>query len=412
MGDKAVNQYQENRQRYVPNKKETLASQPLPKDQDLENLTIIKKQVKAMGDSLTKVSALISLSINYDKLNQKNTAKSLLLIALDTATNLPDINSKINALIQVANTYQELDQIAKAKEVLDITVTAVNSIGNQQLQKELLIILALNYGAIGEKMIAQGIFQQSQELARLGTNSQASYPFQELPLKMTIGVSGQVNSYTDTTANLGFTLDLYKQWQESDFWVDSNIYISFDSGRDINNWRPGGLATLNYRSHFNQDWNFFTNLLATTNDDLYSNSNNDEDIEVTATSLAGIGRNLWRGETPESFWDLQVGFGPRYEYRYINFDTVRNNVDPVLGVVLLGRGIEIGSAQLDEVFYIVPALNDIGNFIAGADTILTFPIGDNWAIANRLFIRYTNKVFAVDTPKVKILFSTGIEYSF
>lgn len=225
-------------------------------------------------------------------------------------------------------------------------------------------------------------------------------------------MSGQIQSYRDTTAFLGINIDVYKQWKKEDLSIDSTFYLDYDSSRSVNNFRPGALTTLVYRDHWNDDWSFFTTIFVSTNQDLYAASNNDEDLEIIATSYHGVGLNLWRGKTTKQFLDFQIGLGLRYEYNYVNFEQLGNRIDPVLGIILYGRGFEVGKMSIDSTFYITPILSDLNRWIIGSDNHFNIPISAHWSITNRLFLRYQSEPVVTDTPNVEVFFSTGVEYKF
>jgi hypothetical protein len=218
--------------------------------------------------------------------------------------------------------------------------------------------------------------------------------------------------YRDTTGFLGVNLDYAKQWSEDDIFVDGSIAFDYDSSRSVNNYRPQTFITSVYRKHFNAKWNFFTDFFNSTNQDLYSSKNDDEDLVIVTGIYAGAGLNLWRGDTPSNFLDFQLGIGPRYEYDYIDFELRRNQIDPVLAIIFLGRGFSLGQSTLNHTFAIIPALNNFNNYILQSDTKLSIPLSKRWSFNNRLFARYRNELIFEDNPKVEFFFSTGLEYEF
>ncbi len=74
-----------------------------------------------------------------------------------------------------------------------------------------------------------------------------------------------------------------------------------------------------------------------------------------------------------------MGIGPRYEYDYINFEQRTNKVIPALAIVLLGRGLSIGKVQLNQTFAILPALDDLDNYIISSDTTVSIPLTKRWS---------------------------------
>ena len=92
--------------------------------------------------------------------------------------------------------------------------------------------------------------------------------------------------------------------------------------------------------------------LNSTNQNLFSSKNDDEDLVIISELFVGVGLNLWRGDSRGDFFDLQLGIGPRYEYDYIDFEEKRNQIDPALAIILLGRGFTLGEAKLNRLWSI------------------------------------------------------------
>ena len=133
---------------------------------------------------------------------------------------------------------------------------------------------------------------------------------------------------------------------------------------------------------------------------------------IVTDIYVGAGLNLWRGDSPSNFLDFQLGIGPRYEYDYVDFEQRRNQVAPVLAIILLGRGFSLGEAKINQTFAILPALNNFNNYILSSDTKLSIPLSERWSFNNRLFARYRNELVFEDNPKVEFFFSTRLEYEF
>ena len=218
----------------------------------------------------------------------------------------------------------------------------------------------------------------------------AAVPFKEERLEASLGISGKIDSFRNTTAYLEVDFEIYKQWAAEDLMVNGMVSLDFDDSRTVSNARPGSLSTIVYRDHFNHEWSFYANFFA---------SNDDEDLEITAASSVGAGLNLWRGRTPQEFLDLQMGIGPRYEYNFVDFEEQRNQVDPFLGLFLYGRGFDLGFASMDSLFYLTPNLTNFNHYIIGSDNALKIPISSRWNLTNRLFIRFHNNPINEETPK-------------
>jgi hypothetical protein len=368
--------------------------------------------IDQMDDSQHKVILLNDLALSYSRLGNREKANSILEQSLAIAQSFEDIALKVTTMSKIAQYYALTGLKTKAIEILDNTVELVSRLEDKFQQGQILLEISLEYGDIGEEESAQRFFAQSQTIIAEASQPSPEFPFTETPPTFKLGLSGNVNSHRDTTAFVGINLDFAKQWSEEDIFFDGNIYLDYDSSRSVNNYRPGSLITSVYRHHFNAKWNFFTDFFNSTNQDLYSSKNDDEDLVIISGIYAGAGLNLWRGDSPSNFLDFQIGVGPRYEYDYIDFEQRRNQIDPVLAIILLGRGFSLGEAKINHTFSILPALNNFNNYILSSDTKLSIPLSERWSFNNRLFARYRNELVFDDNPKVEFFFSTGLEYEF
>ena len=373
-----------------------------------QSLEIINK----MDDSQHKVILLNDLALSYSQLGNQEKASSILGQSLSITNSFEDLALKVTTMNNIAKYYAQIDQKTKAIEILDNTFELVSNIPDQSQLGQLLLEISLKYGEIGEEESAQRLFTQSQEIIAKESQPLPDFPFTETPPTFKLGFSGNVNSFRDTTGFLGVNVDFVKQWPENDIFYDGNIYVDYDSSRSVNNYRPGSLIISSYRHHFSSQWNFFTNFFNSTNQDLFSSKNDDEDLVIDASIFFGGGLNLWRGDSPSSFLDLQLGVGPRYEYDYIDFEQRRNQVSPNLAIILLGRSLPIGSAKLNHRFVIAPALNDFNDYVVISDSKFSIPLSKKWSFTNRLFARYRNELIFQGNPKVEFFFSTGLEYEF
>ena len=374
-------------------------------DQSLE-------MIDEMDESQLKVILLNDLALNYAKLGYEEKAIAILEQSLSIAESFEDVVVKVTTMTSIAKYYAQIGQKPRSIEILDNTVALASQVADKSLQGQLLLEISLKYGEIGEEASAQTLFAQSQTIIAEASQPLPEFPFPETPPTVKLGFSGSVNSFRDTTALVGIDVDFAKQWSYDDIFVDGSIYIDYDSSRSVNNYRPGSLILSVYRNHFNEQWNFFTNFFNSTNQDLFAAKNDDEDITIISEVLVGAGLNLWRGDSPSNFLDFQLGIGPRYEYDYIDFELRRNQVDPTLGIILLGRGLPIGEAKLNQVFGIFPTLNDLNNYNITSNTKLSVPLTERWSLSNRLFVRYRNELVFESNPKWELFFTTGLEYEF
>ena len=370
------------------------------------------EMVNEMDNSQLKVILLNDLALNYAKLNYQEKAEAILSQSLSIAKNFEDVTLKVTTITNIAKYYAQIGQKSQAMEILDHTIEMVSMVEDKSLQGQLLLEISLKYGEMGQEESAQTLFAQSQTLIAEASQPMPEFPFKEQPLDFRLGFTGNVNSFRDTTAFVGIDIDLYKQWSEDDIWIDGTAYIDYDSSRSVNNYRPGSLIFSAYRHHFNDKWNFFTDFFTSTNQNLFSSKNDDEDLTIISSVYFGAGLNLWRGDSPRDFLDLQIGIGPRYEYDYVDFEQRRNQTSPILAIILLGRGFSIGQVTVNETFAILPALDNFDNYVLTSDTKVSIPLNQKWSLTNRLFIRYRNELVFEGNPKWQFLFSTGLEYEF
>jgi tetratricopeptide (TPR) repeat protein len=368
----------------------------------------IEDILKNSPDSAFKAQLLVNLALKLAQDGDRQTALNYLEQATAIGQSLDKTTEKVSTLLLIAKAYHQLEVPDQSQALLQETEQIITQIKPPQ-QQELRLTLALAYEQLGATNLAQQTLRAIKPAP--APTPKPDFPFQtDEPWNVQLGISGQVNSHRDTTAFLGVDLDLYKQWDIRDFSSDATLYLDFDSSRSVNNFRPGSLSSMVYRRHYNEDWSFFTNLFVSTNQNFYASSNNDEDLEIIAVSYHGAGLNLWRGDKPRQFLDFQMGIGPRYEYSYINFQQLRNQIDPVFGFILYGRGFEIGGLSIDSTFYFTPVITDFNRYIIGSDSSFNLSLSKRWKLTNRLFMRYQNEPISQGTPNFEFFFSTGLQY--
>ncbi len=367
--------------------------------------------IETIEDSPLKVMLLNDLALSYAKIGNIEKAIAILSQSLSITHNFKDIVSKITTIGTIAINHHKIGKTQQGIKILDQTIEKINSIEDQSLQGQLLLNIAFNYEAI-EKKRSELLFAQSQTLIEKASQPLPKYPFLATGTNLKLGLTGNFQSFRDTTATVGININLYKQWTEEDISVDGSLFLNFDSSRAVNNYRPNSLIFSTYRRHFDDQWSFFTNVFNSTNQDLFATKNDDEDLTIISNLLIGAGLNLWRGNSPREFLDFQVGIGPRYEYDFIDFEERQNNIHPTLGILLLGRNFSVGKTKLNQTFAIIPALDDLNNYTITSDTNLSIPISDRWFLNNRVFMRYRNEVIYEENPQLEFLFTTGVQYAF
>ena len=195
------------------------------------DLSAAEKIIEKMPASAFKVRLLAGVALKYDRYGNRQIAKKHLEAATAIALNLSEPTEKVTTLINIAQAYHSLNQPDTAQEQLKQATLIANGIESPQRRSELWLDLALAYDELGQSELAQQRFQDSVAALQQTLEPQARFPFKEESPDISIGISGQVNSYRDTTAYLGVNFDLYKQWEEADLTIDGSVYLDFDSSR-------------------------------------------------------------------------------------------------------------------------------------------------------------------------------------
>jgi hypothetical protein len=195
-------------------------------------------------------------------------------------------------------------------------------------------------------------------------------------------------------------------------YLDGLFALDYDSSRSVVNGRPIGIATFIYRHHLSPKWNLFVDQLLAVNSAGFAVSDDDEDLSAVSTSLAGAGLNLWRGDHPGSFLDLQLGIGPRYEYDYVNFQRRKDKLGASLALILVGREIPIGGSKLAILFAGGSYLNDWNDVAVLLDTTLDVPISRRWSWSNSFVLRYRADTIVEENPNFNALFSSRFTFKF
>ncbi len=368
--------------------------------------------IQEITNQKIKANLLIDLAINYANFGNVEKTKQLLNQSLQAARLVDNLDEKVILMITIAKQYREIDQSSKANQILEESVELANTVEDKLLKSQLLMKLSLNYIAIGEEKQFDTLLTQSQRLREEANAPVADFPFQATPLVRSFGFNGSVSSFRDTTGFAGINLSLNQQWSRDDIDLSASLYTDFDSSRLVNNYKPGGLLLGVYRHHFSSQWNYFTTIFMAGNQSIFASENDDEDLSFLGSLALGGGLNVWRGDSPQEFLDLQLGVGPHYEYDYINFEKRRDEVDPALFFNIYGKGFAVGKGKVDTIFAVVTTLNDTDNYTLTSRNKFSFPLNDRWSLNNTLWLRYRNQRIITDNPKLEVFFTTGISYQF
>ena len=362
-------------------------------------------------DSYDRATILNDIARQYAELGKKEKATAILSRSLEVAQKIEDTSVKVTLMLAIANIYFDLDRITIANDILSESLEIANSIEDESLKSRLLIKIALKYAKIGQDELTENLLSQSQELIGKASEPVANFPFEPAPVEGSFGFGGIVNSFDVTTSTVFANMNLYKQWAVDDIDFEADVFVSFDSGRIVNQYRPGGLIINVYRHHFNPKWHFHTTSLTTGNLDIFSADNDDEDLSFITNNLVGIGLNLWRGKRRQ-FLDLQLGIGGRYEYASIDFEVRKNETAPIIDAVILSKGISLGTGTLEQIFAFTLPLNDFDNFFILSRTKLSIPLAEKWTFNNTIWLRYRNQELLENNPNLQFIYTTGINYKF
>lgn len=240
------------------------------------------------------------------------------------------------------------------------------------------------------------------------------FPFRQRPLQGAVGLTAGGTVFTDSTALATLDLDLYKQWPRHDLQFELLLAADYDDSRDprAGAIRPQMQQLLVARRHLNAELNLFFDQITSLNTDTFAASNDDEDTSLLSTTLTGIGFNLWRGVDPGSFHELQLGLGARYRYDEIGFNRVRDEIDPVLGIVYRSRQIETWLGIWEQTLGLVAPPGDLADLSILSTTRLSVPLSTRWSWTNILELRYEERRPGPGFPQARFQFSSGINYSF
>ncbi len=324
---------------------------------------------------------------------------------------------RVNDLIRVARTYGRLEQPQQAEQVLADAQRQALLLHTDATEEErirrarLLLQISLAHEVIDGSGATSDLLAESRALLEQPTGPEP-FPFQERPARVELGVGAGGNSFTDTSIRADLGVDLYKQWPRQDVYLDGLFALDYDSSRSVVNGRPIGIATLIYRRHLSSKWNLFYDHLLAVNATGFAVADDDEDLSAITSSLVGAGLNLWRGDHPGSFLDLQLGIGPRYEYEYVDFQRLKDKLGAALGLILVGREIPIGGSRLAILFGGGSYLDDWNDGFALLDTTIDIPLSRRWAWSNSLVLRYQADTVIKQNPNLSSVFSSRFTFKF
>ena len=362
-------------------------------------------------DPYDRATILKDIALQYANLGEKEQGTAILGQSLEVAKKIADTSVKVTVMLGIAQNYFELEQITTANEILSESIELANSVEDKSLKSRLLTKIALKYAEIGQDEQTAILLSQSQKLIEQAAELVTAFPFQPAPVGGSLSFGGTFDFFETTVYTLVANTNLYKQWAVDDIDLETSFFLSFDSGRTINNYRPGGVSINYYRHHFNPQWNFFTGIFLTGNLNIFASATDDEDLSYIAANATGIGLNLWRGKQRQ-FVDLQLGVGARYEYADIDFEVLRSRTEPTLNLNLWARGLQLWTANVEQLFFATFSFNDFEDYFLLSRTKLSLPLGEKWSLDNTIWLRYRNQTLREINPNLEFFFTTGIGFKF
>jgi putative salt-induced outer membrane protein YdiY len=317
---------------------------------------------------------------------------------VDLLLRLSRLEQQLGLFSEASNTRTEAREVVMASDEADR--------GALLLKLGLAAEEAENSGE-GERLLAEAAERMNPSSA-----SRLSFPFKPLPATVKLGFAVSGTTFRDDTALGAINLDYYKQGEREDLEIDLAAALSYDSSRSENTFRPNGLGVLVYRRHLDAKWNLFFGQLATVNNDTFSSRNDDNDLSVLTASLIGAGYNLWRGEKPSSFVEVQIGAGVRYEYEELDSVEILNEAAPNLALILRARELKLGRLRLNQTLSIGSLMDDWSNAFLWSTTSIQLPLTERWSWTNTLLLRYRTQPVDDNDPNLNASFASGLTYTF
>ena len=318
---------------------------------------------------------------------------------------------KVLLLLEIARLQAQIDDEIAATSTLDEAMASMMSMPSSSSRSELQQRLALGFRALGAEETAR-MLDDDAEIATDASQAAVVYPFPESQAKVAAGIAVSGTSFNEVTANGSVNLNIFKSWRNQDFSFDTLASLNYDTGRDDNRFKPDVNSTAVYRYHLDNDWSVFVNNLNAVNSGVIIGSSGDDDTSVLSASFLGPGLNLWRGSSVESFLDLQLGFGARYEYDEISLETVRNRISPSVVLILYGRAIPIGKALFAPTVGVGLASEQLDELVMYTDLNLKIPISKSWAWNSRVVARYSTDNPGGQSNNLNFQYLTGLTYKF
>ncbi|MGA1621340.1 MAG: tetratricopeptide repeat protein, partial [Synechocystis sp.] len=156
----------------------------------------IEDILKNSPDSAFKAQLLVNLALKLAQDGDRQTTLTYLDQATVIGRSLDKTTDKVSTLLLIAKAYHQLEVPDQSQALLQETEQIITQVNPPQ-QPELRLTLALAYGQLG----ATDLAQQTLRAIKPPPAPKPDFPFQtDEPWDGQLGISGQVNSYRDTTA--------------------------------------------------------------------------------------------------------------------------------------------------------------------------------------------------------------------
>ncbi|MFO8238033.1 MAG: tetratricopeptide repeat protein [Prochlorococcaceae cyanobacterium] len=370
------------------------------------------EDLRRVSDPETRASLLLDSIENCTPPDCSGTAEPLLDEVKSALQLVEDPARRAALLLRLARLLRHLGRAGEAEAALGQALQDARK--DPDPAAGLMLRLALALEQAGRSEDAAALWREHGPSHGAVEEPSPAFPFRERPLEGTAGLAAAGTFFTDSTVLASVDLEVYKQWPRHDLQFELLLAAEYDDSRDprADDLRPQMQQLLVARRHLNADTNLFLDQLTSLNTDTFAADNNDEDTSLLSATLTGVAFNLWRGKDPRSFQELQLGVGARYRYDEINFERVRDEVDPVLGIVYRSRQMPIWLGVWHQTLAVVSPPGDLRDVSLWSSTQLSIPLSKRWSWRNEFVLRYEQRRPGPDYPQLRFQFSTGVNYTF
>ncbi len=351
-------------------------------------------------DAQTQGNFLSEIAERYYQIGRVEIALDVLSQALEIAETIEDAEGKAKVLISIAFKYASWEQISLANEVFALVIEATDAIEDANKKAALLTEMALKYADIGQYELSSRLLSTSQELIAAASAPPVLFPFEPTPWQGGLGFNLNLSSDKNTTSLGTLEARLERVWPRNEFDAAFSFTQDFDSTRETDDESRfiGNLRT-EYRHHFNANWQYFISNLVRRDDN--------DGIDIRTNLYTGPGINIWRAGPDRSF-DMQLGFGIRYE------ESKRRTDDldfPVLQYRVRYKNIWFKNFKLLQFLIFELPVGDTEDYYIESLTTLSVPISEGWSFDNSLNLRYS-AIPTLDSPNFRVKLQTGLRYEF